>query len=225
MQVRPCGHDWIYLSPVLFCCSSRTVCMQACPLQGKSLVTHAGQSSYTRAVHRLGMCPARHRSVDLQIFQFQLILTMVQMLRIQLGHCQQWWKMCCSQDSVYLVLLNHLSNHCTKHLEVFWWTKCQVALQVKLLTHNQNNSNEKKTSSSFVKYLLVYINTFFSVFFPSDRISGCVMLVLIAPAKKTPKKSRFWTHKYNALLPHFPHTDDSCHLHNSLNLKSEVFYP
>lgn len=55
---------------------------------------------------------ACHGSVHLQILQSQLYLTMVWMLWIQLGRCQQWWKMYCLQDSVYSLLLNQLSDHC-----------------------------------------------------------------------------------------------------------------
>lgn len=52
---------------------------------------------------------ACHQPVHLQILQFQPFLTVVWMLWIHLGHCQQ----CCLQDSVYSFHLNQLPNHCT----------------------------------------------------------------------------------------------------------------
>lgn len=102
---------WTWLDLPLIC----AICMQACIPQGKSLITHTGPSSYVWAGHRLRdmQGQACHRSVHLQIFQLQFFLTMAGMLWIQLEHCQQWWKVCCLQDSVYLLLLNQLSNHCT----------------------------------------------------------------------------------------------------------------
>lgn len=137
---------------------------------------------------------ACHRSVYLQIFQFQLFLTMVWMLWIQLGHCQQWWKMCCLQDLVYLLLLNQLWNHCT---DIVQSTKKCFGEQNNKLPYKSNfwvitkTTAKRKNFQQFCEISFVLYLHIFSVFFPSDRISGCVMLFLVA-SEKTKENPDFY---------------------------------
>lgn len=157
---------------------------------------------------------ACHRSVYLQIFQFQLFLTTVWMLWTQLGHCQQWWKMCCLQDLVYVLLLNQLWNHCT---DIVQSTKKYFGEQNNKLPYKSNfwvitrtTAMRKKNFQQFCEISFVlYLHIFSVGFFPSDRISACVMLFLLASEKQI--KSRFLPQMYTALLPRFPHTDDFWH--------------
>lgn len=103
---------------------------------------------------------ACHRPVHLQILRFQLFLTMVWMLWMHLGYCQQ----CCLQDSVCSLCLNQLPNHCTGIVQsIRSVAKCQVALQVKLLSHNQTTVLRKNIQQFWEVRFVLYLCIFFSV--------------------------------------------------------------
>lgn len=106
MQVWPCGLAWIYCSSLLFACK-HAVCKETY-VQGQVLMSKVCTGwACTRPSMPQASSPANT--------PVQLFLTMVWMLWIHLGHCQQ----CGLQDSVYSLRLNQLPKSlyrlCPKH--------------------------------------------------------------------------------------------------------------
>lgn len=102
MQIWPCGLAWIYRLSLLFACK-HAVCKEAAwsHMQGQVLMSKlcTGWGCASPSMPQASS-PANTR--------FQLFLTMVWMLWMHLGYCQQ----CCLQDSVCSLCLNQLPNHC-----------------------------------------------------------------------------------------------------------------